>query len=332
MKPTALLTTLTFTLTTSTYAATLPAPPIRPRNAPAYHYALLHTLTPPLPAPAPARFFSSQQAQEAQSTRGGAILTLPPVGADPPASPDSVTTIEGTFRIPQADAPTSGPTANNPVGVYAASFWVGLSAGAPCSAASTTLRAGVDVFWDGTFGGAQSPFAWYQFPGQGSSTGLGNFSVATGDLVRFRLRAEDAGRWVEVAVDNFGAGPATDAWEDGGAALLVPRQTASHRVEVGDVGSASGSASAADCARRVSWVVEDFPLAGLPNVPVALANFTSVTFGDAMVTSADGQVRDVGEAEEVMDIRLDAQGGRLTKCELLGEARLGCKRVLGEDE
>ncbi|KXX76537.1 Aspergillopepsin-2 [Madurella mycetomatis] len=333
MKPTAFLATLT--LTTSTYAAILPAQPFRPRNAPAHHYRLLHTLTPPLPAPGQGRMLSFSQAQEAQSTRGGAVLALPPVGAQPPSSPPAVTTVEGTWRVPQADAPTSGPTANNSVGVYAASFWIGLSAAAPCSAASTTLRAGVDVFWDGTFGGEQSPFAWYQFPGQATSTGMGNFSVAAGDLVRFELRAEDAGRWVEVAVENFGAGPATDGREEGDDAasgdvgLLVPRQRASQRFELGD--AASASTSAADCGRRVSWLVEDFPLAGLPDVPVALANFTSVTFEDAAVTSADGQVRDVSEAE-VMDIRLDAQGGRLTECELMGEGRLRCARVVGEDE
>lgn len=334
MKPTTFLTTLT--LTVSTYAATLPALPFRPRNAPADHYRLLHTLTPPLPAPAPGRFFSLSQAQEAQSTRGGAVLSLPPVGAQPPGGEAGVTTVEGTLRVPRAEVPTSGPTANNPVGVYAATFWIGLAAAAPCSAASTTLRAGVDVFWDGTFGGEQRPFAWYQVLGRGPSTGLVNFTVAAGDLVRFALRAEDAGRWVEVAVENFGAGPATDGWEDGwegGAeggdvALLVPRQRASQRFELGD----AAAAAAADCGRQVSWLVEDFPLAGLPNVPIALANFTSVTFGDAAVTLADGQVRDVGEAEEVVDIRLDAQGGRLTKCELMGEARLKCTRVVGGDE
>jgi hypothetical protein len=77
-------------------------------------------------------------------------------------------------------------------------------------------------------------------------------------------------------------------------------------------------------------VVEDFPLAGLPDFPVALTNFTSVTFGGAGVTLADGTTRDVADAE-AFDVSLEAQGGRLTSCEVVGGKKVKCERVVGDN-
>jgi hypothetical protein len=84
------------------------------------------------------------------------------------------------------------------------------------------------------------------------------------------------------------------------------------------------------CGREAAWVVEDFPLAGMPQFPVALANFTRVDFGKAGVKLGDGTGRGL-EGAEVVDVRLAAQGGRLTRCEVVGGSTVRCTRVVGDE-
>lgn len=334
MKTTIFLTLLGLTTMGAT-AATLPVrlPPTRPRDAPQHRLALLHTLTPS--PPSNSNFLvAAAAAANTESTKGGAILTLP--ASD--QTNDRIATAQGTFRVPSARMPTTGPTANNPVGMYAASFWVGIDSVAgntgsdPSCGAS--LRAGVDIFWDGTIGGTQTPVAWYQFGSAaseaGDAVGFEGFKVAEGDVVRFTLEGEspssedgDEGEGkgeqeVVVVAENFG-GNVTCAGNLNGA---TPVQSVRQVVPV-------PAGGARLCGGEAAWVVEDFPLAGMPDVPVALANFTSVTFAGVGVALADGTERDVAGAE-VLDVRLEAQGGRLTSCKVVDGNKVRCARVVGD--
>jgi hypothetical protein len=189
-----------------------------------------------------------------------------------------------------------------------------------CGNGGATLRAGVDIFFDGTLGGRQTPFAWYQFTpkGQEEEVGFEGFAVAEGDLVRFTLTSSGSTEGGEVVVlaENFGGNVSC---ADGATPVKSVRQV----LPAGEGGKEL-------CGREAAWVVEDFPLAGLPDFPVALANFTSVTFNKAGVTLEDGSKRDVTGAE-VRDIRLQAQGGRLTSCEVVDGKKVKCTRVVGDN-
>ncbi|KAK3308762.1 concanavalin A-like lectin/glucanase domain-containing protein [Chaetomium strumarium] len=299
MRSTTLLTLLTSALGAS--GASLPA---RPRATP--RLLLLHTFSES--SPSNARLLAAST----ESTKGGAILTLGDDGNSP-----AISSVQGTFRVPHAEIPTSGPTAGNPVGEYAASFWVGIDSARPRPASSPnatcggSLRAGVDVFWDGTIGGQQSPFAWYQFaPGMGNAVGFGEgFSVSPGDLVRFTL---DAG---SVLVENFG-----------GNVTCVSGGANNGTRPIKSVRQALPSPSAGLCGTEAAFIVDDPPLVSRPDVPVALANFTSVTFG-TRVTLADGSVKDLAGAE-VLDVRQQQQGGKLTSCEVVEGKKVKCTRVV----
>lgn len=327
MKSTTLFTLLLTTAGAS--AATLPLP--LPRDATQqqqqqqqqHRLALLHTLpTGPSASPSNFRLLAASSSTDTESTKGGAFLTLPASSSSSSAS--SITSARGTFRVPAALPPTAGPTAGNPVGVYAASFWVGIDgATAACAA---TLRAGVDVFYDGSFGGPQTPFAWYQFApaagqGQGAAAGAVGFeglAVAEGDVVRLTLEGNQ--KEVVVVAENFGAN-VTGTCVEG----LQPVKGSVRKV----LAVPEGGAGSGLCGGEAAWVVEDFPLAGLPDFPVALANFTSVTFAGAGVTLGDGTKRGVDGAE-VRDVRLQAQGGRLTSCEVVEGKKVKCTRVVGD--
>ncbi|KAK4137510.1 concanavalin A-like lectin/glucanase [Trichocladium antarcticum] len=326
MRPTTLLTTLLLTTATATSASTLPH---RPRPRAAHDLRLLHTFTPAPPANTRLLLSSSsasspQEEEEEESTKGGAILTLPTNKTN--KTNQTITSIHSTFRLPAAAPPSRGPTAHNPSIVHAASFWLGLDSIAPATEPSpcsgSALRAGIDIFHDGRLGGAQTPFAWYQLaPGMVAARGFaGGFAVAAGDLVRFTLRSEGSGGGgdvvvVVVEVDNFGSGVNCTAGR-------TPVQSVR---EVLRVGAGQGL-----CGRQAAWVVEDFPLAGMPDFPVSLANFTRVDFGQAGVGLGDGTRRDLSGAE-VVDVRLAQQGGRLTKCDVVGGSIVRCTRVVGDE-
>ncbi len=327
MKPRALLPLL---LPTAISAATTPRL-LRQQQQP---LALLHTLPSPPAANAGSSnshlFAASTQAQAKsndESTRGGAVLR-PPGGG--------ITSAHATLRIPTAAPPITGPTAGNTVGVYAASFWVGIDTGAagtaPSKGGATSacgggLRAGVDVFWDGTVGGEQRPFLWYQFLDRGQSgkgvVGFEELGGKTGDLVRFTLTSSgssdsSSSAVVVVLAENFG-GNVTCADTPGVEPVTSVKEVLP--VAAGGTGL---------CGEEAVWAVEDPPLAEVPGVPVALANFTSVMFGGAGVTLWDGNQKGVAEAD-VLDIRQQAQGGRLTSCEVMGGKKVKCTRVVGDD-
>lgn len=340
MKPTTLLTAL---LTTAS-AATLLHP--RSLSPPAPQLRLLHTLPSSPSHPPTARLLSTTSSTSAQSesTRGGAILTLPPSSSSPSQGPRKITLLQSTFRLPHANPPTTGPTANNPVGVYAASFWLGLDSFPPPSSSSSSsttpgcnsslsLRAGIDIFHDGTLGGEQTPFAWYQFaPVQNTGTGFAGFSVAPGDLVKITVEGDNGKGEVAVRIENFGPGK-RQGQVDGDGDGTEGMDVMSSAKEVFKV-NAGGENGGGLCGRQAAWVVEDFPLAGLPDVPVALANFTRVEFGETWAQTADGVWWDLdpdGGEVEVADVRLDAQGGRLTECVVRGGRGVSCTRVVGDE-
>nr|CDP25930.1 Putative acid proteinase [Podospora anserina S mat+] len=289
MKSTTLLTTLSLASTALSTAIPLP---IRTNTRP---IRLLHK--PPLSPPSQGARILSSQSEE--STLGGAHLPSPPSG--------KVASVTATFTIPHASMPVTGPTANNTVGLYAASFHIGIDSFSALCPNNRFIRAGVDIFWDGTIGGEQTPWVWYQSsPADEDGMGFGNFSAKAGDVVRFVVTGS------EVKVENYGNVTCTKG--------LKARQVGVQRVDGGGL-----------CGGEAAWAVEDFPLAGMPDFPVALADFGGVVFKNLEVGFGNGTVRRNAEGAGVRDVRLAAQGGRLTDC-VVGEGggSVRCDRVVGE--
>lgn len=221
----------------------------------------------------------------------------------------NITTISATFQIPQAEMPTTGPTANNQNGVYQASYWVGIdgvtataAAASPCGENASSLRAGVDTFWDT---GMQTAAAWWEwYPEEGPSE-FANFTVRQGDVVRISVAADADGMGGEVVVERMD-GTACEA----GVLASVSRKS-------------EGEAAATLCLAEAAVVIEDYPIQDRPDYPLPLANFTEVVFGRIEVGGKEA----VGL--EVFDINLEAQGGRLTDCEVVDRG-VDCKRVVGD--
>ncbi|KAL1841439.1 hypothetical protein VTJ49DRAFT_7054 [Mycothermus thermophilus] len=347
-------TLLTYLLTTAatTSAATVPtrSPPTRARDG-QHPLVLLHTLAPVAPSPSTSNFRLAAAATNAdtRSSRGGAILTAPSTHSNTTTTNlnlNHITTAEAFFRVPSARVPTHGPTGGNPTLTFAASFWVGIdSSGSrtPEPGCGASLRAGVDTFWDSFAGGEQTPFAWYQFaPGQRFATGFEGFRVAEGDVVRFRLETPSSssssaaagaeeeegtggGKYAVVA-ENFGANVTCDDAES--CRGLTPL------VSVRKVLPAPGEGEEKLCGGEAAWMVEDFPLAGMPDIPLPLANFTRVEFNGAGVRLEDGTERSVLEVQgvKVVDIHMEEQGGRLTRCGVLPGMKVRCTRVVGDED
>ncbi|KAK4458369.1 putative acid proteinase [Cladorrhinum samala] len=266
---------------------------------------------------------SSEQAQQQESTKGGAVLSLPSSNS----SSSSITSITATYQIPQAKVPTRGPTANNTFGIYAASFHVGIdSVGGPSPGCPTFLRAGVDIFYDGSLGDddLQRPQAWWQLGPLSDPVGFANFSVREGDVVRVTAGVG------EVKVENFGRPPPPASNGTAGVRAEgpgVPLQTSA--VKLGGAGQAGNPPPL--CGREAGWIVEDFPLAGLPGIPVALADFGTVRFADVRVQTSGGEEKNA-EGAGLADVWLQAQGGRLTDCEVAeGGNEVKCDRVFSSN-
>ncbi|KAK4203844.1 putative acid proteinase [Triangularia verruculosa] len=294
-------------LATTAMATAIPMFPTLPVRSNTRPIRLLHTAPKPYSSPPlfqGARIFS--QAQTEESTIGGAAVAA--AGSD-----HKVTSVSAAFVVPHARMPTTGPTANNSAGMYAASFHVGIdSFNAGCGADKNRfIRAGVDVFWDGAVDGEQNPWVWYQSsPTDEDGLGFTNFSVAAGDLVRFSVTG------AEVKVENFGANVTC-------VKGLKAKQSVVQKIDGEGL-----------CGGEAAWAVEDFPLAGLPNFPVPLADFGGVVFKEVEVGFEGGSNETVSknaEGAEVRDVRLAAQGGRLTACEVIeGGKKVKCDRVVEE--
>ncbi|KAL2266451.1 hypothetical protein VTJ83DRAFT_5803 [Remersonia thermophila] len=345
MKASALL--LPYLLAAATGSAETTPTRVRDGQQQQHHHpiVLLHTLAPvaPVAPEGPAAQLraaaASTNTHHPSSTRGGVILRAPSApsndtAATAPATTvtrmNNITTAEAFFRVPSARVPAYGPTGGNEWLKFAASFWVGIDSSgslAPEAGCGASLRAGVDTFWDRNVGGEQAPFAWYQFaPVQGSATGFFGFAVRPGDLVRFRLETPASASAASAASRASGAS----------AASTGPGEYA---VVAENFGPDAACDSVRSCRRlrprvRAAWMVEDFPLAGLPHIPMPLANFTSVEFRGAEVGLADGTARNVQAVHgvKVVDMHMPEQGGRLTRCGVLPGMRVRCKRVVGEDD
>ncbi|KAK4147238.1 uncharacterized protein C8A04DRAFT_25042 [Dichotomopilus funicola] len=410
MKPTSTLLLLATTATTTTATPTIPRAIPRANTIHYPHpnpHRLLHTL-PAAPQQQPLSHLlststSADAEADADTTLAGAVLTLPLSESNNTTKQPLLSTITSTFRIPLANIPTSGPTANNSATVYGASFWVGVDAGVSpsgtgCSPSSSLsggvaqggtgvaggmLRAGVDIFYDGTLGGHQQPVIWYQGPGQKGETAFEGVVVGEGDLVRLSLvvgsvgsvgsgSAASPGEGVEkgegeavggedgegevVAIaENFGPDVGCP---EGATPIASVRKTFPATVS-STISSTRTSSTPTPtttptqntqptlCRKEASWVLQDAPLAGLPNIPIALANFTRVAFtagitlDDGSVRSltvgsnpgADGKKAGLADGVEVLDIRQTQQGGRLTRCgveEGSEGSEVVCVRVVGE--
>ncbi|KAH8887370.1 concanavalin A-like lectin/glucanase [Thozetella sp. PMI_491] len=233
-------------------------------------------------------------AESAESTIGGAVL-----------AGSGISSVTGCFAVPTPEMPTSGPTGGNVAGLYGASFWLGIDGVSSCTTAS--LRAGVDIFWDE---GMQTAVAWWQwYPSP--ATDFANFTVAPGEVVRISAQADgpNAG---SVTVQNLGSG----ASHRGAFAARTATQTFAGQ-------------SAALCQSEAAWVIEDFPLVDSPSFPVALVNFTSVTYGGISVQSANGVTSAGATGAQVSNINLQAQGGQLTDCRVGQNGEVQCARVVG---
>ncbi|KAK3325592.1 concanavalin A-like lectin/glucanase domain-containing protein [Apodospora peruviana] len=238
-----------------------------------------------------------QRQQTSESTVAGAILSF----SSPP-----VHSTQGTFRVPIACMPTSGPTANNPVGIYAASFQIGIDS----LLCQKSLRLGIDIVWDGTLGGEQTPFAWHHYLPDFPVSGFAKFSVAAGDLVR--LTASTSAEEMMVKIENFGNCTTT---------TTSPKAVAEH--------SFPAPVEEEECDQQAAgWMIEDLLLAGLPDIPVALANFTAVQFGILKVSTEKGETVNAKGAE-VKNIYQQAQGGRLTDCAVAEDGgSMKCERIV----
>jgi hypothetical protein len=223
----------------------------------------------------------------AESTRGGAFVTNTNTNTN-------FTFATGTFTVPQARVPEEGPTANNPSGLYTASFWVGLDGFAgPCM--GVILRTGVDIFYDG---GIETYVAWHEwYPNP--STSYSGFGVAPGDVVRLNATARGS-RGGAVSAENLSTGTVV-SWE-------------------------YYAQSPSLCGGSAEWIVEDFELSGVPTGPVPLANFSVTTFSQAFAEADDGNKVGVDLAT-VLDINLTAQGGRLTRSGVPSASEVVIQRV-----
>lgn len=267
-----------------------------PSRRAAHSHKLSHAPIPSIPGPtflkpgSKSAFTSSAAAPESQ--KAGARL-----------AGSNITSVSATFKIPFAEMTTTGPTADNENGVYQASYWVGIDGVTTASCGGVSLRAGIDTFWDT---GMRSTGAWYEwYPDEGSSL-FGNFTVQQGDIVRITTVADADGLGGAVTVEKL----------DGTGCEANVLASASHRFE--------GKTDQRLCLGEAAWVIEDYPLHDRPEFPLALANFTEVVF-EGVKVNGNGVT-----GLEVFDINLEAQGGRLTDCEVVKGGSVDCKRVVGD--
>ncbi|KAJ4417831.1 hypothetical protein N0V85_001694, partial [Neurospora sp. IMI 360204] len=213
------------------------------------------------------------------SLRAGAYFAYhPPVSTPdhPFQNQDRIQSVTGTVVIPSINLPVSGPTAGNSAGEYSASIWVGIdgasatdnflnpnTTGLPnCNPLNQSLRAGVDIFWDGTLGGQQTPYVWTQWYPAEHAKGFLDFKASPGDELRFTVYTGPHGNsGGGVMVENFGP-PQSPKGVDG--RVKIPIAT----------GSLIWKDMPGLCSAQGSWIIEDFPLQERPELPSALGNFT----------------------------------------------------------
>jgi hypothetical protein len=184
------------------------------------------------------------------------------------------------------------PTPQKPSGgssrtQYAASAWVGID-GDTCQ--SAILQTGVDFYVED---GQASFDAWYEwFPDYAYN--FDGFTINTGDRIKMTVTTNSTSSGI-ATIENLTTG-----------------QTVSH--------SFSGESSSL-CETDAEWIVEDFS-SGSSLVP--FADFNTVTFTDASVTTTDGTTLGVAGAT-ILDIQQNNHV--LTDCSIQGDSTVTCSYV-----
>ena len=184
------------------------------------------------------------------------------------------------------------PTPKTPSGgssrtQYAASAWVGLD-GDTCQ--SAILQTGVDFYVQGS---SVSFDAWYEWYPDYAYTFSG-FSISAGDSITMTAAATSTTAGKVTLVNN------------------TKKKTVTHSFS---------SESAALCETNAEWIVEDFE-EGSGMVP--FANFGTVTFTGASVTTTSGSTIGVSGAD-IMDIRQN--NVVYTSCSTSGSNSVTCSYV-----
>jgi len=170
---------------------------------------------------------------------------------------------------------------------YAASAWVGID-GDTCQ--SAILQTGVDFYIED---GQASFDAWYEwFPNYAYN--FDGITINVGDTIKMTVTAESTSSGTAI-IDNLSTG-----------------RTVSH--------SFSGESSQL-CQSDAEWIIEDFS-SGSSLVP--FADFNTVTFTDASVTTSDGTTLGVSSAT-ILDIKQNNKV--LTDCSTSGDSTVTCSYV-----
>ncbi|KAK3329208.1 concanavalin A-like lectin/glucanase domain-containing protein [Apodospora peruviana] len=256
----------------------------------------------------------AQRATAQDSIQGGAIYSLPA------GSSDTITTISGAFRVPDASIPLSGPTANHQ-GVYAFSIWVGIGGwndfygtASACPAGSGVLRAGIDVYYDGFEDVPMQPVAWYQYgvSHEGGNFAYAGFSSEPGDLIKITVSGVSSN--VTAIIENYGKVNTTV----GNTPIQKMPPT---------FGFQGSEVAKTLCRSEAGWIVENGMSETVPPEPVVLANFTEVVFGELDVSTSSG-AKGSATTAKLVNINLPDQGGKLTDCSAPNASELRCRRTL----
>ncbi|GAB1318575.1 hypothetical protein MFIFM68171_08785 [Madurella fahalii] len=250
-------------------------------------------------------------AADTESIQGGALYTVPS------GSSDTITSISGTFRVPEASIPLIGPTSGHE-GIYGFSIWVGIGgyqgfgSASACPETSGALRAGIDVYYNGFSDRPMTPFAWYQFglAGNGAFAYAG-FNLEAGDLIRITVNTEEGN--LTAIVENYGKVDST------AGRTPLQREPPTYGIQ-GDIASTL-------CRTEAGWIVQDHMTETEPAEPVVMANFTDITFTEMSFQTSSGASGAVTAAKPV-NINLPEQGGQLTDCSTVNESEFRCRRVV----
>ncbi|KXX81052.1 Aspergillopepsin-2 [Madurella mycetomatis] len=251
-------------------------------------------------------------ATAAESIQGGALYTVP---SD---SSDTITSISGTFRVPDASIPLTGPTSGHQ-GIYGFSIWIGIGgyqgygSASACPATSSALRAGIDVYYNGYSDRPMAPFAWYQFgiAGENGAFAYAGFNLEAGDLIRITVNAEDGN--ITTIVENYGKVDST------AGRTPLQREPPTYGIQ--------GYVASTLCRTEAAWIVQDHMTETEPAEPVVMANFTDITFTEMNLRTSSG-VSGVATVAEPVNINLPEQGGQLTDCSAVDGSEFRCRRVV----
>ncbi|KAK4183262.1 Aspergillopepsin-2 [Podospora australis] len=247
-----------------------------------------------------------------QSIQGGALYSLPS------GSSDTINTISGTFRVPDASVPIHGPTSGHK-GIYAFGIWVGIGgwqgygSASGCAAGTGVLRAGIDVYYDGFSDVPMVPWAWYQYgvSNEAGAFAYAGFNLEAGDLIKITVNG--ASNNVTAIIENYGKVTSTQGRQP------IQRAPPTYGFQGNNVANTL-------CRTEAGWIVENHMTETSPPEPVVLANFTEVAFGELDIKTSAGSA--TAAQAKLVDINIPEQGGKLTACSAPSGTEVRCRRVL----